>query len=155
MAILLPDFKNSPCMGLSTCNFFEEENESHFKGIERENVRQLIASYTSAGTTAYVRAFCADEKQQHIHIDVYRKELFRSSIPKATKKEIEKFLERFLGKSVRSSIGGSYIVPVDELPEDGLIRSTLFKFSQRELAVSTSGATLVSRGRRSVKSTGS
>jgi len=150
MAILLPDFRGVSCLGLATCNFFEEKHQL-VKDAMQVGADARIASYSSGDIKAYVRVFCAEKKHPHIHIDVFRKEVFEisgSTLPKVNTKrrELDDLLQKFEGQSVVSVVGGFFRANPHELPEGGLIRSALLNVSDNSLALSAEGATYSVKG---------
>jgi len=148
MPIKFPDFREIRCVAVGACGALDTDEQEVLAAIEKLKDEVLIASYRNGNATAYIRVLLGGKTQKHVHIDVYKREAFGNVIPKAThkRKDIEKILDQFMGKKIVTRSFGRFMLPVAELPEAGLIRSTFFETKQGELSITVSAANLSIKG---------
>ena len=127
-------------MALGACGTLLTDEKEVLAIIEELKDKTLIASYRVGKSNAYVRVILGGSHPEHVHIDVYKKEAFKKVLPKATHKrrEIERILDVFVGKKVSTFAYGQFLLPIMDLPEGGLIRSTFFGTKQGNLSISVS-----------------
>jgi hypothetical protein len=148
MPIRFPDFRETRCVAVGACGALDTDEQEVLSAVEELQDEVLIASYRMGNATAYIRVHLGGTTPKHVHIDVYKREAFGNKIPKTThkRKDIEKILNQFTGKKITTSAFGRFILPVAELPEAGLIRSTFFGTKQGDLSIEVSGANLTIKG---------
>ena len=135
-------------MALGACGALDTDSKEILAAIKERKEEAIIASYKVGNSTAYIRVLLGGSSQKHVHIDVYKKEAFGKLPPKAThkRKDVEKILDQYMGEKISTRSYGRFRVPVAELPEGGLIRSTFIGVKQGDLSIKVSGASLVVKG---------
>jgi hypothetical protein len=148
MPIRFPDFKDTRCMAVTACGSLDTDEKEILDVIERLEKDVLIAPYRSGTINAYIRVLLGGSSPKHVHIDVYRKEVFGNSLPEPThkRKDIEKLLDGFLGQKISTYAFGRFFLPREELPEGGLIRTTFFETRQGDLGITMTRADFAIRG---------
>lgn len=148
MPIRFPDFRDTRCMAVGACGSLDTDDNEMLEVIERLKEDTLIAAYRSGKMNAYIRVLLGGSSPKHVHIDVYRKEVFRNTLPEPThkRKDIQKLLDGFVGQKISTYAFGRFFLPLEELPEGGLIRTTFFETRQDDLGITMTGADFVIRG---------
>lgn len=148
MPIKLPDFQDTRCLAVGTCGALETDEKEFLKTIAAMKDNIFVASYRIGKSPAYVRIVLGGTSPKFVQIDVYKREAFGKVLPKVThkRKDIEMILDKFMGKRISTSAFGRFILPVAELPEGGLIRSTFFGTKQGDLSITVSRAEFTIKG---------
>ena len=124
MAILLPPFENTSCRILTVCGRIKEA-EHPISGVlpARE---PAVAAYRAGAQKVYLRVLPGGKKHTHLHVDCATQGFFpKDRAPKVntTKDKLLAVLDKAAGLSLDAGICGGFLVPVADLPEQGLIRS--------------------------------
>jgi len=125
MALILPSFEATYCRAITVCGKPDLGQDKTLISILPK--KPFIISYKAAGHTAYLRLLSICEKATSVHIDCAKKENFPSAnIPKptGTKLGLDRVFKRLDGISIDAGISAIFELPLTELPEGGLIRSS-------------------------------
>jgi len=148
MPITFPDFRDTRCVAVGACGTLDTNEKAVRTLIDEPKGQVLVASYRISKSTAFIRVLLGGASPGHVHIDVYKREAFGAVPPKQThkRKDIEKILDRFMGSKITTSSFGRFLLPIDELPKEGLILSTFFVKKQGDLSITMSGANFLIKG---------
>lgn len=124
MAFLLPVLENTSCRILTVCGRIKEADHP-ISGVlpARE---PAVAAYRAGEQKVYLRVLPGGKKHPHLHIDCAAQECFgKDRAPKTTTTQAKllKVLEKAVGLTLDAGICGGFLVPLADLPEQGLIRS--------------------------------
>lgn len=124
MAFLLPVFENSSCRILTVCGRIKDD-EHPVSGLLPEG-EPMVATYQAAGRKVYLRLLSGGKKHTHLHVDLAAQEFFgKDRAPKTntTKTKLLRILDEAESMTLDCGVCGGFVVPLDGLPEQGLIRS--------------------------------
>ena len=147
MSIELPDFKDTQCVWVRACGQVESEGPSLVEILKKENT--FIASYEAHGKKAFLRVCTGGPTKQHLHVDCTLSSCFQEgSLPKENKElsEVIAFISSFLGISASIGVTGVFDVPLEDLPEQGLIRSLSMEKRTGDISIKLTGAQFTIKG---------
>jgi hypothetical protein len=147
MPITLPDFKNSHCTWITACAELPTVSKELSKWMRNE--KPMIAPYKIGGGKGYCRVTFGGGTGKHLHIDLARASAFPNEMKKKAKNtigQIQKRVERFMGKEAEVGLTAGFEVSLDELPEGGMIRSLSFETKMGNVSVKMSGAKFIIQG---------
>ena len=138
MPLSLPDFKTTRCRRMGLCGFLKRAGVT---GSATKEPKTMVAQYTIGRSSGYIGLTVGGEQSKHFHLDIWKRGVLKAP-PKttATREKIETLVEKFAGESLYLRAFGSYVVPIDALPEEGLVRSNLLDLSEDGLTIKQSGA---------------
>jgi len=105
--------------------------------------------YKATPNDVFIKIHTGGKSGKHLHIDCVVKEwLPPKKIPKATNKQVEvkQFLENFIGSKVNVGIIGGFVIPLENLPPHGLIRSLLVEQKKADVAIRLISGTFAIEG---------
>jgi len=97
-----------------------------------------IATYQGADEKACIRILPGGEKHNNLHVDCALYKFFpKDRVPKTntTKDKLMAILEQAIGLTLDVEICGGFLVPLTDLPEQGLIRSLFAEHKTADLSV--------------------
>lgn len=117
----------------------DSEIKKLFKSANKEEEWIRASTRTKSGSLWVLAAFGVSSKQQqHIHIDVAKREFFgKPGLPgkSTTIANIRKMLADLTGKQLTVDIEGQYVVPLDDAP--ALIRGSRFELTSQNVLIKT------------------
>lgn len=148
MSIKFPDFRDTRCIGLGSCGTLETNDEKLIAIAKKTKNDILIASYRTAGTTAYIQVVLGGENPKHFHINVFKRDFFNREPPKTTLKrlDLEQLLDPFMGERIKTRTFGRFHIALVDLPKGGLISSTFSVKKEGDLSIVVSGASFAITG---------
>jgi hypothetical protein len=148
MPVKLPDLSATRCVAFLACGTLDTEKHEALEQTEKQAENVLVASYGHGKTAHLVRLVMGGSNPRHVHVDVLRKAMVKDDFLKAThkRKEIETILNALQNEKIDTKVAGLFIIPLDELPEGSLIRSTFFDKKQGDLSIKATGAKLTIKG---------
>lgn len=141
MKIKLPQFKNTQCVLITACGEIETEDHA-LQGILSKKA-PVIAAYSSANEKAFLKVGRFGSEEKHLHIDCAVSSFFRSDrIPKPScdLDELLELLAKFDGVKISIMALGVFNVQLEDIPEQGLIRSLLKEMRTGDMSFKLSGA---------------
>ena len=123
-AVNLPLFVNTRCKSLTLCGLVRSKDKRAVELLGKS--QKMIASYRVEAGRAYATLITRERPGLRLHLDFATQDVFpRSRAPKPThtKNDILRFLDAVVGSEAEVDVFGRFLVSVDELPEQGLIRS--------------------------------
>lgn len=124
MPITLPLFGNTSCRALTVCGRIKEPKHPMVSVLPARE--PLVAAYRGADEKVYLRVLPGGKKHTHLHVDCALQGFFpKDHAPKTntTKDKLLAVLEKAVGLTLDAEICGEFLVPLADLPEQGLIRS--------------------------------
>lgn len=124
MPITLPLFGNTSCRVLTVCGCIREP-EHPITSVLPESERS-VAAYRGADQKVYLSVLPGGKKHTHLHVDCALQGFFpKDHAPKTntTKDKLLAVLQKAVGLTLDAGICGGFLVPLTDLPEQGLIRS--------------------------------
>jgi len=124
MAFLLPVFDNTSRRILTVCGRIEDAGHP-IAGLLPDG-EPLVAAYQAAGRKVYLRVLPGGKKHTHLHVDCATQEFFgKDRAPKTntTRTKLLRILDKAVGLTLDCGVCGGFVVPLVDLPEQGLIRS--------------------------------
>ncbi len=141
MKIKLPQFKNTQCVLITACG--EVETEDHALQDILNKKSPMIATYSAANERAFLRLGGYGSEEKHIHIDCAVSSFFRSDRipePSCDLDELLELISKFNGVKISIIASGVFDVQLEELPEQGLIRSLLKEVHTGDMSIKLAGA---------------
>jgi hypothetical protein len=132
---------------MTACGRIETEDESLRKAL-KEN-RTMVASYQVGSQTAYLRARTGDPTGRHLHLDCALASYFpEGRVPKAPdeKDDVLALVAQFTGAEALVGVIGVFDLPIEELPEPGLIRSLSAEARSGDISVRLTGGKFTFKG---------
>lgn len=120
MRVLLPNFDKSYCNIITVCGRVKDDVD-----VDDYPQEEVIARYRVPGSYAYIRTTPFGKTDLHLHIDCALYNFFsKNNRPETNsrKDEVLKVLDKLQSASVQASIIGGFIVPLIDIPDNGLIR---------------------------------
>ena len=124
MPITLPLFGNTSCRILTVCGRIKEPKHPMVSVLPARE--PSVAAYRGADEKVYLRVLPGGKKHTHLHVDCALHGFFsKGHAPKTntTKDKLLAVLEKAVGLTLDAEICGGFLVPLADLPEQGLIRS--------------------------------
>ena len=144
MPITLPDIKKSRCVRLVACG--------EIKAADRALIKWLKTEKEGAGDLnkeSIITVSLGGHTGKHFHLDITnRKFIDKESLAAATS-PIDKIQHKFsklIGKEIEVDLTGMFEVGIDALPENGIIKSLLFKTQLGPVEIKLKGAQLSIKG---------
>lgn len=140
MPFIVPDFKETWCMGIAACGDLDTEDDDVLELIERHAHTTYFASYKIDGGEAVLRLSLGGEGDRHVHLDAFKRELFPDEGRRDLRplEELTDYLDRLNGQEIRGRTYGRTVLAINELPIDGIIVSTLYERQEEEVSIRTS-----------------
>lgn len=127
MGIRLPNLGSTKCQLLVACGELEPQKNSSILRLLEKPERKIAYYRPGSGGRICAKALAGGPKR-HFHVDfatsAFLKEVGRPA-KTATIGELRKFIDQFLGLKIAVHVTGTFLVPIAELPEQGIIRATL------------------------------
>jgi hypothetical protein len=148
MPITLPDLKNTHCVSLTACGEISNADKDLLKWLKNEK-KSLVADLDKSNGQLYVTIGLGEHTGKHFHLDVTN-ESFQSkkSFPHTRNvkvDQVQKKLEKLIGKEVLVDLKGMFEIEIGELPEGGIVRSLFFE-TKGDVAIKLKGAKLSIKG---------
>ncbi len=140
MAILIPNFKESYGLSLTVCGQIIGRKPSSKPSQKKEKYK--VARFRTTSGAGLVRCGFGGKSGRHLHVDCTLSKLFsKGRIPKAThkKEEVLEIVENHTGEQVDAHIIGCFVLPIEELPDGGLIRSLNVEHKTVDMSIKLSG----------------
>jgi len=148
MPLKLPDFRRTHCVSIVAGGMIESANAELLKWMKAE--KPMIAACGSRSGKLFFRAhFGGNKAGNHLHIDVSKASFYSDKFKPphvAAPEQVQKKLERFMGKGITTDLRGLFEIKLSELPEGGIIRSLFFKTQTGNVSIKVSGARFVITG---------
>ena len=149
MALIIPDFKGSECLGIVACGEIDDADPDALALIDRMNDRTLLANYKAAdGTDSMLRLSFGGESDRHLHLDAFKRLLFPLEVEGEilSLEELTAYFNPFGKQKISGRFYGRFILPIKELPKNGIISSTLFEREEEEISIKTNAAKFEIKG---------
>lgn len=108
------------------------------------------AKYSTPEGEAFIRASIAGKKTRTLYVDCAKASAFSpDELPSPTTDRVEDvfhIIESVYSLGVQTTVCASFLVPLADLPESGLIRSLLFEGKSADAAIKMTGATFALSG---------
>lgn len=124
MAFLLPVFNKTSCRILTVCGRIKDTDHPIAGLLPAGD--PLVAAYQAAGRKVYLRLLPGGKKHTHLHVDCASQEFFGKVRPpktNTTKAKLLRMFDKAEGLMLDCGVCGGFVVPLADLPEQGLIRS--------------------------------
>jgi hypothetical protein len=149
MPITLPDLKNTHCVSLTACGEIKTANRALLKWLKNEK-KSSVADLDKTKRDTYVTLGLGEYTGKHFHVDVTKESYDPRPKRKASKSldvnQIQKKLEKLIGKEVIVDLKGMFEIEISELPEGGIIKSLFFQTQLGDIAIKMKGAKLSIKG---------
>lgn len=149
MPIILPDFKNTLCQAIGTCGTIQTDDKQVLDVLAKVN-GVLSAQYRAGNARPTLTAVLGQRDDKHVHIDIARKKVYSIGHDRganSTIEEIQRHLDQLLGTDIKTVVFCRFVLPVEELPEQGLIRSLSFESLEDDLGITMTGGEFEIRGK--------
>ena len=149
MPMTLPDFKNTLCQAIGTCGTIQTDDKQ-LLGVLAEVNGVLATQYRVGNARPMLTAVLGQRDEKHVHIDTYRKKAYgigRDRGANSTVDAIQAYLDRLIGAEIKTIVFGRFVLPVENLPEQGLIRSLSFESLKDDLGITMVGGEFEIRGK--------
>lgn len=144
MPITLPDIKNSRCVRLVACGEIKTQDRSLIKWLKTEKDGAADLNKESIITVGL-----GDRTGKHFHLDITKREFVgKKSLAEATTSvdKIQHKFSKLIGEKIKVDLTGMFEVEIDALPENGIIKSLLFKTQLGSVEIKLEGAQLSIKG---------
>lgn len=143
MPITLPDIKSSRCVRLVACGEIKTEDKPLIKWLksEKDGAVDFKESIITVGL--------GDRTGKHFHLDITKREFVdKKSLAAATLSvdEIQHKISTLIGKEIEVDLAAMFEVEINALPENGIIKSLLFKTQLGSVEIKLQGAQLSIKG---------
>ena len=119
MAIRLPDFTDERVLDMTLCGRLANAKRSSKLATNED----MVANFRRSGEQLYVMLTADGSDDRHLHVDVGRKAVLSKDIKRTNApKDVTDVLSKFVGESIHVISNASFIVDLDDLPEDGIVR---------------------------------
>ncbi len=141
----LPSFEYTACRNITLCGRIMVPDHALQKPLP--DAEPLVAAYRAAGQKVFFRVLPGGKEHTHLHVDCAVQGYFakhRTPKTNTTKTKLLSILRQAMGSRLDVAVAGGFIVPLSDLPEQGLIRS--LSAGQRKGGLSarlTSGACII------------
>jgi hypothetical protein len=145
MPIEIPSLHSTLCVNLTACGELvapAKEGRERLAQVDDN----MIARYRGEKGTGYVRVMVGDK---HVHVDCAVPRYFEEGLlPKVThrKADVLAVLQIVLGAEIKVGVAGSFRIPMQQVPEQGLIRNLQTKTQSGGLSLEVTGAKLSIEG---------
>ncbi|UCH63283.1 MAG: hypothetical protein JSU77_02180 [Fidelibacterota bacterium] len=147
MPLELPSFINTKCVGITACATIELEDNELAEGLK--DPMEMTALYEIDGKAVIIHVHTGKAGESHLHIDCVLSSYYDEE-PKQkemnTIDEVSAFILKLAGSSVAIGTIGGFIVPLNELPEHGTIRSLSAEKRTGDMSITLTGAKLAITG---------
>lgn len=148
MKIVLPTFDDTFCDFLSVCSMIKTDDKHLSELLSK--AREMLAFYKATPGPALMRVCTGGESEKnHLHIDCVLNSYFPNGlVPKKKHKKSELFdlLQSVSNASYEGGIVGSFLVPIDKLPEGSLTKEIGKERQMDDTTLWITGATLRRKG---------
>jgi hypothetical protein len=144
MPIMLPDIKNSRCVRLVACGEIKSADRSLIKWLKKEK-----GGAGDLNKEAIITVGLGGHTGKHFHLDITdRKFVDKKTIAAATTpvEKIQSKISSLIGKDIEVDLIGMFEVEINALPENGIIKSLLFKTQLGPVEIKLEGAQLSIKG---------
>lgn len=144
MPITLPDIKLSRCVRLVACGEITTEDQTLIKWLKTEKDGAADLNKGSIITVGL-----GERTGKHFHIDITKREFAdKKSLSEATASldKIQRKCSKLIGEKIEVDLTGMFEVEINNLPENGIIKSLLFKTQLGSVEIKLEGARLSIKG---------
>jgi hypothetical protein len=148
MPITLPDLKNTHCVSLTACGEIKTTDRALIKWLKSEK-RSSIADLDVSSNDTYITVGLGEYTGKHFHLDVTKESFEPKKSVSASRLKIEqvqKKLEKLIGREVLVDLKGMFEIEINELPEGGIIKSLFFQTQLGDVGIKLKGAKLSIKG---------
>ena len=135
MPITLPLFGNTSCRILTVCGRIKEPKHPMVSVLPARE--PSVAKYQGADEKVYIRVLPGGKKHTNLHVDCALQKFFpKNRVPKinTTRDKLLVVLEKAVGLTLDAEICGGFLVPLTDLPAQGLIRSLFAEHKTADLS---------------------
>jgi len=144
MPITLPDIKSFRCVRLVACGEIKTDDPKLIKWLKSE--KDIAAELNKE---AIITVGLGDHTGKHFHLDITKREFVdKKLIAEATASldQIQNKFPKLIGKDIEVDLLGMFEIKIDALPENGIIKSLLFKTQLGPVQIKLEGAKLSIKG---------
>ena len=125
MPITLPEIKNSRCVRFVACGEIKTNDRTLIKWLKKEKDGAGDLNKESIVTVGF-----GDRTGKHFHLDITKREFVgKTSLAAATLSvdKIQHKISKLIGNEIEVDLTGMFEIEINALPENGIIKSLLFK----------------------------
>lgn len=141
MPIKLPTINGAHFLGMSACGDLESEPDI-LEELFDDSQHELVAALALGGEQMVLALLVGSKASKHVHIDLVKESAYGKRDTKVAVDEIHRRLEPFLGEPIAAKFFGRYRVPLDSLPDGGLINTLRFEVKFDAFSLATTGGEL-------------
>jgi hypothetical protein len=144
MPITLPDIKKSRCVRFVACGEIKTTDRTLMKWLKMEK-----DGGGDLNKEAIITIGLGDRTGKHFHLDITKREFVdKKTLASATLsvEKIQSKISKLFGKEIESDLTGMFEVEISALPENGIIKSLLFKTQFGPVEIKLQGAQLSIKG---------
>jgi hypothetical protein len=144
MPITLPDIKLSHCIRLVACGEIKTDDAALLNWLKTEK-----DGYANLNKESILTLGLGDRTGKHFHLDITEREFVdEKSITEAALSvdEIQHKISNLIGKEIEVDLAAMFEVEINALPENGIIKSLLFKTQLGSVEIKLKGAQLSIKG---------
>ena len=140
--------KNTHCVSLTACGEIKNADKDLLKWLKNEK-KSLVADLDKSNGQLYVTIGLGEHTGKHFHLDVTNESFQSKKSFSHTRNvkvdQVQKKLEKLIGKEVLVDLKGMFEIEIGELPEGGIVRSLFFE-TKGDVAIKLKGAKLSIKG---------
>jgi hypothetical protein len=144
MPITLPDIKNFRCVRLVACGEINTKDQALIKWLKAEKDGVAILNIES-----FITVGLGGSTGKHFHLDITKREFVSKKSLAQTSVSVDKIQHKFsklIGEQIEVDLNGMFEVEINALPENGIIKSLLFKTQLGSVEIKLQGAQLSIKG---------
>jgi hypothetical protein len=150
MLISFPENLGKYFQGVTACGILSTDEQNIKDSVKSLCDQEMVAEVSVGETQMMLRVFLSfeEESKQHIHLDFFKKESvergFRNS--NETIDSIFSKIGFIIGQEINVKAFGQFFVRLDEIPNEGIIRSTFFEAKLDSLSLNLTAAEITIEG---------
>lgn len=144
MPITLPDIKKSSCVRLVACGEIKTADRAVMKWLKTEK-----GGAGDLDKKSIITIGLGDHTGKHFHLDITKREFVgKKTLASATLSvdKIQGIFSKLIGKEIEVDLTGMFKVEINALPENGIIKSLLFKTQLGSVEIKLEGAQFSIKG---------
>jgi hypothetical protein len=146
MPITFPEFEKGHFFWITACGDMPSLAEDIQKWMKEQ--AEKAAPFNTARGNGLVEIMIGGRSGKHFHVDVFSPEmrLNKAAKAKSTVEDIQKSVERLIGKEINANFRGGFQAKLTELPESGIIRTLFIQTKIGNVALKVDGARISIEG---------
>ena len=143
MALIIPDFKGTQCLGIFAWGEIIKDKPETLAIVEKMSGRSLLANYKAAdGSESMLILDLGGESGWHVRLGAFKQDLypFEGNGGTIALDELIAHFNLLSEQQISGGFYGRFVLPIEELPKNGIVSSTMFEREEQEISIKINAA---------------